>query len=102
MIDQLMLALSRQKLIDTDALDGSILLYSQECREETISLASKLRSEGKKLQLMRKSSKRSIDDYKEYAKRMKIEKMLYLDDEKNITEYDFNEDKETKRNLSDY
>ena len=101
-IDQLMLALSRQKLIDTDALDGSILLYSHECREETISLASKLRSEGKKLQLMRKSSKRSIDDYKEYAKRMKIEKMLYLDDEKNITEYDFNEDKETKRKLSDY
>ena len=101
-IDQLMLALSRQKLIDTDALAGSILLYSQGCRKETIDIASKLRSEGVKLQLMRKSSQKTIDDYKEYAKRMKTEKLLYLDEEKNVTEFDLNEDKEIKKKLSDY
>ena len=88
-LDQLMLALSRQKLLDTDALSGSILLYSSDCRKETLALASKLRNEGTKLQLMRKSSHKTIDDYKEYAGRMRAEKLIYLDDDKNVTEYEF-------------
>jgi len=88
-LDQLMLALSRQKLLDTDALSGSILLYSSDCRKETLALASKLRNEGTKLQLMRKSSHKTIDDYKEYAGRMRAEKLIYLDDDKKVTEYEF-------------
>lgn len=87
--DQLMLALSRQKLLDNNALHGTILLYPQELRNTAVVKAEELRNNGNSIQLIRKSSRKSVEDYKEYAKRMKIEKMLILEGEDKIEEIIF-------------
>lgn len=80
-IDQLMIALSRQKLLDTDVLQGTILLYPQSLRDMAVKKAEALRGSGSVIQLVRKSSKIQAGEYKEYAKRMGIERVLYLKSE---------------------
>ena len=45
-IDQLMLALTRQNLFEDTTLGGGILLYPQSLRKEAIGLAQKYRKEG--------------------------------------------------------
>lgn len=77
-IDQLMTALSRQKLLDTDIVQGIIILYPQSLRDVALKNAEEMRSKGKIVQLVRKSSAVPLEEYKEYAKRMGIERILYL------------------------
>lgn len=84
-IDQLMIALSRQKLLDEELLQGTLLLYPQSLKDMAIKKAETLRSHGENIQLMRKSSAKSIEEYKTYAKRMRIKKMLFLESEEKIT-----------------
>lgn len=71
-IDQLMLAMKRQKLEVVDENNSCLILYSPNERMEAIEIAAKKRSEGICVQLMRKSSKRDVSEYKEYAKRFNI------------------------------
>lgn len=80
-IDQLMTALSRQKLLDTDIVQGVIILYPQSLRDVALKNAEEMRGKGKIVQLVRKSSAVPTEEYKEYAKRMGIERMLYLKSE---------------------
>ena len=80
-IDQLMIALSRQKLLDTDVMQGTILLYPQSLRDVAVKKAEALRGSGSIIQLVRKSSKIQAEEYKEYAKRMGIERVVYLKSE---------------------
>lgn len=80
-IDQLMTALSRQKLLDTDIVQGIIILYPQSLRDVALKNAEEMRSKGKIVQLVRKSSAVPLEEYKEYAKRMGIERILYLKSE---------------------
>ncbi len=89
-IDQLMIALSRQKLLDEELLQGTLLLYPQSLRDEAIKKAEILRSQGEDIQLVRKSPAKPIEEYITYAKRMRIKKMLFLksEDEMVIIESD--------------
>lgn len=80
-IDQLMIALSRQKLLDEEFLQGTLLLYPQSLMNEAIKKAGEMRSKGESVQLVRKASEKSVEEYIEYAKRMRIEKMLFLKSE---------------------
>lgn len=77
-IDQLMTALSRQKLLETDIVQGIIILYPQSLRDVALKNAEEMRGKGKIVQLVRKSSAVPLEEYKEYAKRMGIERILYL------------------------
>ena len=77
--DQLMLALSRQKLFEDTKLGGTILLYPQENRNKAVLFAEEHRRNGKVIRLLRKSSKKSLEEYKEYAKRMGAEVLLYFE-----------------------
>ncbi len=79
-IDQLMTALSRQKLLGTDIVQG-IILYPQSLRDVALKNAEEMRGKGKIVQLVRKSSSVPLEEYKEYAKRMGIERILYLKSE---------------------
>ncbi len=83
-IDHLMLAMSRQNLLDNDVIKGIILVYPQEFRAAAIKKAEKMRKEGSFIQLIRKSSHKQADDYKEYAKRMNIEEVLIMESEDKV------------------
>lgn len=78
-VDQLMLALGRQKLFAEEKLGGTILLYPQALRKEALELAEKRRETGERIQMLRKSSRRPFEEYKEYAKRMEADVLLYLE-----------------------
>lgn len=88
-IDQLMLALTRQKLFADDTLGGVILLYPQELRKEAVLLAEEGRKRGNSVQLLRKSSRKELKEYREYAKREEADLMIYLEDEGRVMLYDF-------------
>lgn len=77
-LDQLMIALDRQKLLDMTVLGGTLLLYPKEAREEALKEAKTLREHGEVVQLMRKASKKDLDSYLEYAKRHGNDKVIYL------------------------
>ena len=85
-IDQLMIALSRQKLVDDSVLSGTLLLYTPGCIEKAIEKAAELRKAGEKVQLMRKSSRRDIEDYKNYIQRAKLDKIVFIS-ENGVEEY---------------
>lgn len=88
-LDQLMLALTRQNILDEKLVSGCILLYPKELREEALNKAAALRKSGENVQLVRKSSQKDIDLYKDYAKRMNKEKLLYLKDKTVVEEITF-------------
>lgn len=78
-LDQLMLALDRQK-IDVDAdITASILLYERENKAQAIRRACVLRAEGMRLQLMKKFHEKTLEDYIALAKRSFIDKIYYID-----------------------
>lgn len=77
-LDQLMIALDRQKLLDTTVLGGTLLLYPKEARKWALQEAKSLRENGEVVQLMRKASKKELDSYLEYAKRHANDKVIYL------------------------
>lgn len=80
-LDQLMLALDRQQLLDQEILGGTIVLYTTDVREKAHLLAADLRSQGKKVQLLRKSSRRELSEYQEYAGRIRVDEMKYVQEE---------------------
>lgn len=87
-IDQLMLALTRQKLLTEDTLGGVILLYPQELRKKAVTLAEEGRKKGKAVQLLRKSSRKELAEYQAYAKREEADQLIYLEKEDKVYIYD--------------
>lgn len=77
-LDQLMLALERQHLLNDEVLGGTILLYTADVREKAHQLLTKLRGDGKTVQMMRKSSRKDIAQYQEYAQRIGADEILYV------------------------
>ena len=86
-IDQLMLALTRQNLFEDTTLGGGILLYPQSLRKEAIGLAQKYRKEGRCIQMLRKASAKSVEEYLEYAKRADVEELIYLEAANKVETY---------------
>lgn len=78
-IDQLMLALERQKLVKEGHLGGTVLLYALSMREQAVKLTRELRMKGERVQLVRKSSRKELEDYLNYARRITADKLIYLD-----------------------
>lgn len=77
-LDQLMLALERQHLLGDERLGGTILLYTADVREKAHQILNQLRGDGKRVQMMRKSSRRDISQYQDYAKRIGADEILYV------------------------
>lgn len=85
--DQLLLALTRQKLFTDATLGGTILLYPQTLRQKAVALAEKKRQEGVSVQMLRKSSRKEFTEYKQYARRMGHDEILYLETEDSLVVY---------------
>ena len=83
-VDQLMLALSRQKLLEKPKSEGTLILYTDKYRKKAIDLAEKFRKDGLKITLQLKEDKDSLDDYISYCNRMSIGGILYLENDENI------------------
>lgn len=77
-LDQLMLALERQHLLTAAKLGGKILLYSADEREEAHHMAVKLREQGEVVRLLRRSSRRELSEYQEYAERIGADEIIFV------------------------
>lgn len=78
-VDQLMLALSRQKVDVAIDMVNTIVLFESTAQTPAIKLASHFRSQNMAVQLVRKSSHKSLSDYMNFAKRSRIRNVLYLE-----------------------
>jgi ATP phosphoribosyltransferase regulatory subunit len=80
-IDQLMLALSRQKIETPVSRVNTIILYESSARRNSILLASYLRSRQIPVQLIRMTAGQELENYYEYASRRCIRNVLFLKDD---------------------
>lgn len=88
-IDDLMMAISRQKVkVEVDNSD-SIILYDIDQQESAIRLANHLRKTERKIELIRKSKKKSVNDYAVYGKKNHFSGMFYLTSDTTVDIYDF-------------
>lgn len=88
-IDDLMMAISRQKVeVEVDNSD-SIILYDIHQQRPAIQLANHLRKSGRKVELIRKSKKKEIGDYVFYGKKNHFSGMFYLTSDTTVDVYDF-------------
>lgn len=83
-IDQLMLALSRQKLLAEPESQDTLILYKSEYRKHAIALANHFRKGGINTILQKSNEEFKTEDYQSYAKRMNIGGILYLDNNDDI------------------
>jgi ATP phosphoribosyltransferase regulatory subunit len=79
LVDQLMLALSRQKIEIISEDKNTLILYENTLREQAIVLATHFRSQGMNIELLNKSDDLIVEKYIEYAKRMNIGGILYFE-----------------------
>lgn len=78
-LDQLMLALDRQHLLEAGKIGGKILLYSAEEREQAHHMAAKLREQGEVVRLLRRSSRKELSEYQEYAERIGADEIIFVE-----------------------
>lgn len=80
-VDELMVALARQKIAIPVSMANTMILYEEASREKAIQLAKHLRDSGMALQLVLKGAGASLETYRGYAARSTIRNILYLNDE---------------------
>ncbi len=85
-IDQLMLALNRQMVQHKDIGLSTMIVYDINARKTAIKLGKELRKAGTKVELVRKSSKRQMDEYAAYGKKNMIARLLSIEGEDGVTE----------------
>jgi ATP phosphoribosyltransferase regulatory subunit len=83
-IDQLMLALLRQKLLNNPISQDTLILYHKNYRKQAIILASHFRKDGMNAILQKSNDELNLEAYLAYAKRMSIGGILYLNSDHEI------------------
>ena len=83
-IDNLMLALSRQKLLPQIDSSDTMILYTADYRKEAIALAGYFRKEGNNVVLQRSKEGVELETYLPFMKNMNIGGLLYIDSDKDI------------------
>lgn len=83
-IDQLMLALSRQKLLQKPEAQDTLVLYEPKYRKMAVALANHFRKDGINTILQKSKGEFDADRYYDYASRMNIGGILYLDNDTDI------------------
>lgn len=78
-VDELCAAMERQGLFSEEAEESfDIILYKSSKLDRAIAMADEMRSSGKNVRLIRKSSGSGIDEYQKYAKKAGAGKLIYL------------------------
>lgn len=99
--DLLMAALARQKITGAEKDSATLMLYKSQVRKTAIDLALQFREQGMKVELIRRSSQWSLEEYKEYAKRRKAGGILSLEDEDTVLVIHLDNNTVNKVKLSD-
>ncbi|HEX3021059.1 MAG TPA: ATP phosphoribosyltransferase regulatory subunit, partial [Lachnospiraceae bacterium] len=79
-VDQLMNALSRQKIEIELESGNTLILYRSEYRQSAITLAGYFRDHGMNVEMLLQSENQTLEDYKGYANRMGVGGILFLKD----------------------
>ncbi|MEG0688950.1 MAG: ATP phosphoribosyltransferase regulatory subunit, partial [Hungatella sp.] len=77
-IDSLMLALTRQKIDVPISMVNTMILYENTAQISAIKLAIHLRNSQMPVQLIRKSSEKSVEEYRQFADRSSLHNLFYL------------------------
>jgi len=101
-IDQLMLALSGQKIAIPVACSKTLVLYRKPEQKQAIELTNRLRSKGTNVELMKIDENRTLDDYKDFAGRNDLSEILSFEDEERIQVISLETDSVQTASLSDY
>jgi ATP phosphoribosyltransferase regulatory subunit len=80
-IDQLMLALMRQKLLQEPEKQDTLILYHKSNRKQAIALAGHFRKDGINSILQKANENTTLEEYINYSRRMSIGGILYLDND---------------------
>ncbi len=100
-VDDLMSAISRNKIeVEVDH-SNILILYEREDQRAAITLATDLRNKDKKIELVRKSAKHSIEDYEKYAKKMHFSGIYHFIDDDTVDVYSLYEDNKTTVNAKE-
>ena len=100
-IDDLMMAINRQKIeVHIDNSD-SIILYEIDKQETAIRMANSLRKSGRKIELIRKSKKKTVEDYAAYGKKNHFSGMFFLTSDTSTDVYDFVSDNKEEAKIAD-
>ncbi len=78
-IDQLMLALMRQKLLREPESNDTLILYHKSLRKQAVALAGHFRKDGLNAVLLKVNKNMGFEEYISYAKRMNIGGILSLE-----------------------
>lgn len=81
MLDQVMIALNRQKIEVETTNNRVMIVFDKKYSAKAIALASQLRQEGKPVEMIRKSARFELEDYKKLADRSRINEFIYINDE---------------------
>lgn len=83
-IDELMSALSRQKIaIETEKTN--LIVYTDTTLKWAVSLAKEFRSRGKCMELIKREELESKEIYEEYGRQMQAVSLMYLNEDRTIT-----------------
>ncbi len=83
-IDQLMLALSRQKLLPIPDAGDTLIIYKKPYRKLAIALTGSFRKDGMNTILQLSNIQKPYEEYRQYAKRMNIGGILLIDNDNEI------------------
>lgn len=78
LVDQMLSALSRQKLITDTEPSNTLIVYKKELRNTAIALTQHFRSQDMNVELILQESESDVNTYVAYAKRSMIGGILYL------------------------
>ena len=101
-LDELMLALSRQKIDIPTNEEATMVLYELEYRSTAIRTANALRNINQAVSMMKKETDKSLDDYKAYSRRYHIAHILYVDQDKELTKIDISDDSVLKMPVPEF
>lgn len=100
-VDRLMQALSRQRIVTKVERVEQIVLYEPGARTRAVGLAKHFRAQGQAVQLIRRPSERSVTDYVSYARRHRMRTLLYLT-KGQVTEYQVESGQMETKNWEEY
>lgn len=78
-VDQLMAALSRQKIEIPVQDNQTLIVYKESCQSEAIQKALSLREQGTNVSLVKRNDHKTTEDYKAYARRMHMQDIIFME-----------------------
>lgn len=101
LVDQLLNALSRQKLNKKLEPTNTLIVYKKELRNTAIALTQHFRSEDMNIELLLEAKETDVNSYVEYANRSSIGGILYLAKPNEVLVINASDGSTTKANLND-